>query len=493
MPSPTYQYARYTDWIFQFVDDKCKSKLMSNPMYTETLKGLKVALENLTIKMREYDREIKDNHTMIYGLSTEEIGDTDVEMESEFVNVPQDNASPDDSENIKNLIPRGEDSKVETEFKEFKSFPRPYIIGKVINEVETDSVQQDMYRISLSELVCQHTWNHPLGKSKTTKDFFDVYKFRKADISTWKMKPVKQVVVSKNAYNEKFVDPVKDKKNEEESMQQEDEDSQLRPICEDYEKSDGDEDQQTDHKPKNQDDDRKINEDLNDREFEENIPELIEMGDDPAKASKESDDEPMNLDEAEEEKNNDGFIGPKYLDEDPKDNPKLADEEIKVDNNASDLTDQLYDTNPIALRLSVYNFCSKKIKVEVLVKTRGEATNFHVPICSIKAEIPANKSKAIACFPKLHPYKPFGEYFFEYVTDIEPSAPEVRPDAPQNEQAQGGSGTQTDKVDPNVWQDEVDPTLDGLQDEINCEICTYFNPITSYKCEICGSVLPHRK
>lgn len=159
------------------------------------------------------------------------------------------------------------------------------------------------------------------------------------------------------------------------------------------------------------------------------------------------------------------------------------------DNQESEILpkDDIFERGYIVLRLSVYNFYKKKINIEVDIQCKGDAPNFFVPLCSIKSEIPANRSKSIAYFHKIHPTKPFGEYSFTYKTDAEVEATE-----PQAKEDQGAQGGVSFNEEVKVWPAQEDQ-FDGFQDEISCEVCTLFNPISNHKCSICNAPLPHRK
>jgi len=478
MPSPTYQYARYTDWIFQFWEENRKSKGKESENYISVIDHVQRSLEKYSSDLIRFENELREKHSKLYDLNDEELNysEADIEMkenkEDDSQTSKQQDKDEENIENVRNL------AKEEMEQTEYKSLSRPYVIAKVLSEVETDYKQEEELRVVLSELICEFTWNKPLGKKQNTKDFFDHYKFRKASVQEWKKQVPKQTVFSKKAGNENFVNlgqgVFNKQKEEEESMQQEDEESNLRPIWEDYEGSEDENEKQKPYqqvrkpnndecKAKNDNDDiydSEFNQQINDRE-EEEIPELI----------------------------NQEYSEPEY--EQIPDLEMQKDDEEKKEEKIEEHTESLYDTNSVILRLSVYNFCNKKIKIEVKIRSNSDSPNFHVPECSIKAEIPANKSKTLAYFHKIHPYHPFGEYYFEYVSDI--SAKDISDKHPgaSNEQAQGGNTSEAN-TEMKVWPEPLEQ-FEGMQDEISCEACTLFNPISNTKWDACGSLLPHRK
>ena len=224
-------------------------------------------------------------------------------------------------------------------------------------------------------------------------------------------------------------------------MQQEDEETGLKPICEGYESIDEESknNQDIDSVPtldqEMQQEDDRVNDELNDRETE-GIPVLIKCQYDENDQNHSEETPDGRFEDPEEAKTVKQY---------PQTNQDIEDRKSDTENNQDthmkdqeeDAESKLYDTNPIVLRLSVYNFCSKKIKVEVRVKSKDDSPNFIVPVCSIKAEIPANKSKTIAYFHKLHPFKPFGEYYFEYVSDIQ-----LQQEVARNEMASAASNEQ---------------------------------------------------
>mmetsp|Transcript_31389 Transcript_31389/g.35861 ORF Transcript_31389/g.35861 Transcript_31389/m.35861 type:complete len:218 (-) Transcript_31389:68-721(-) len=152
----------------------------------------------------------------------------------------------------------------------------------------------------------------------------------------------------------------------------------------------------------------------------------------------------------------------------------------------------LFKTGYTALRVSVYNYTPKKVNIAILLKCEDDAPNFFVPLHPLTAEVYPNKAKTLAYFHKIHPERPFGEYSFSYNFDGEP-ADVAREDAkPAEDQGVQGGPDSGATADIKVWPAQ-DDAFEGIQDEINCDQCTLFNPISNYKCEVCGATLPHRK
>ena len=68
MPSPTYQYARYSDWIEQFWDDLTNSKSGSSTHYIETIHDVKLQLEAFKTKISYFEEELKESHINVMKL-----------------------------------------------------------------------------------------------------------------------------------------------------------------------------------------------------------------------------------------------------------------------------------------------------------------------------------------------------------------------------------------------------------------------------------------
>lgn len=65
MPPPTYQYARYTDWIIQFVDDKLKTTNKEADQHRELLLQVKEMLTKYQEESKEYENEIITQHQQV--------------------------------------------------------------------------------------------------------------------------------------------------------------------------------------------------------------------------------------------------------------------------------------------------------------------------------------------------------------------------------------------------------------------------------------------
>lgn len=162
------------------------------------------------------------------------------------------------------------------------------------------------------------------------------------------------------------------------------------------------------------------------------------------------------------------------------------DQEIEI----NERIDKFQRTEVVVLRIAVHNTTNKKVKVEVEINSEDGAPNFFVPLCSIKAEICSKQFKTLAYFHKLHLGRPFGLYSYKFTTDQEPVVQEAK--AEQSTTVDQGSNAYSGWDDtPNITVGPDD--MDAMQNEINCEVCTLFNPISNTKCSICGAVLPHRK
>jgi hypothetical protein len=147
-----------------------------------------------------------------------------------------------EEENVSILHTENGDVKVNNiptdENFEFKAYPRPYVIGKVLEETEKEVQSTDNIRIEITELECEWTWNRPLRKNFTTKRFMDYFVHRRGDISEWN-KPMKQTVLQKNNVNEAFVNLSSSMFNKDDP--DDNVPNNLKPIFEDEE---GDDDNQ---------------------------------------------------------------------------------------------------------------------------------------------------------------------------------------------------------------------------------------------------------
>lgn len=149
----------------------------------------------------------------------------------------QEQEEDQNKENIRNILDQ-DDKETDLPPKEYKAFPRPYIIGKVHGEVETCVKSTENLRVVLAEVECDWAWNRPLGKKQTTKEFFDYYLHRKTDVKLWSKPVTKQNIFNKDAVNENFVNlghSMFNKSRDEEEAMEQDEPTNLKPICEDGE------------------------------------------------------------------------------------------------------------------------------------------------------------------------------------------------------------------------------------------------------------------
>lgn len=68
MPSPSYQYARYTDWIFQFCEDKKNSKSKDMDMYKDVIIVVQNMLDKYEQDSKGYEAELKETHKNVSSL-----------------------------------------------------------------------------------------------------------------------------------------------------------------------------------------------------------------------------------------------------------------------------------------------------------------------------------------------------------------------------------------------------------------------------------------
>lgn len=66
MPPPTYQYARYTDWITQFVDEKLNSKARDAEQHRDLLLKVKEMMTKYEFDSKDYQESIKEMHQKVF-------------------------------------------------------------------------------------------------------------------------------------------------------------------------------------------------------------------------------------------------------------------------------------------------------------------------------------------------------------------------------------------------------------------------------------------
>lgn len=64
MPSPNFQFARYTDWIAQFTEDKSKSKSKDAEVYKDAILQVQSILAKYNEDVVKYEQELKEEHQM---------------------------------------------------------------------------------------------------------------------------------------------------------------------------------------------------------------------------------------------------------------------------------------------------------------------------------------------------------------------------------------------------------------------------------------------
>jgi len=138
---------------------------------------------------------------------------------------------------------------------EYKAFPRPFVVGKVLNEQETQVSNTENLRIVMSELECEWAWNKPIGKKQTTKKFLDYFVHRKGDIKEWN-KPMKNnSTFQKSNVNENFVEISTSMFNK---PQEEKEDFKPKHLKSIWEGNESDSDQNTAEKNQKREQDDKV-------------------------------------------------------------------------------------------------------------------------------------------------------------------------------------------------------------------------------------------
>lgn len=144
----------------------------------------------------------------------------------------------------------------------------------------------------------------------------------------------------------------------------------------------------------------------------------------------------------------------------------------------------------MVLRLNVFNNGNSGGTVQIYLRSNEpedlkDTANVWFPDTCIHFYMKANTQQTVAYFLKLHPNRPFGQYRVDFqVESDEVVIAEERPD--QNQYALLPS-------ENNNNNHQGDQTMDPYSDDqIQCTACTIFNPLSSEKCYMCESVLPHR-
>jgi hypothetical protein len=65
MPSPTYQYAKYSDWIIQFVEEKHASNLKDSEVSEESMNSIMEMLKKYQEEYKDIEVEIKSQHQKV--------------------------------------------------------------------------------------------------------------------------------------------------------------------------------------------------------------------------------------------------------------------------------------------------------------------------------------------------------------------------------------------------------------------------------------------
>ena len=92
--------------------------------------------------------------------------------------------SKEKDENINGILNKAEPAR--ENLRIFNSFPKPYLIRKVLNEKEVLVKSTEDMRIVISELECEWIWNRPMGFEVKSSEFFDYYLDRKVNMALWK-------------------------------------------------------------------------------------------------------------------------------------------------------------------------------------------------------------------------------------------------------------------------------------------------------------------
>ena len=349
--------------------------------------------------------------------------------------------------------------------EKYRAFPRPYVIGKVISDDEMLILGKEDIRIVISTVEWEWTWNKPPGGLISYKTYLEYFKDRKSAVSIWhKPDPTKQTFSGGENVNENCIDigdnsifNLKEGKTNEKS-----------------------------------------NINLNDKEENSDDKWFLLLDKEHSTISN-SDSNSINIVRYERDDVVPALVKKENYSENAQDNKENQYVDVSMEDNAekvdSEPISQLFKRNFVILRISVYNFYNKRASIEVTINSEDGSPNFYVSQSPLLSEIPSKRAKTIAYLHKIHPNKPFGSFSITYKTDIE--VEQIKAEVQQQPNVLGEQRVQENKGEDNsiptaTW-DIPNDAFEGLQDEINCDQCTLFNPISNHKCEACGATLPHRK
>lgn len=136
LPGPTYQYARYYDWIKDYVPNM-KRKLVigteMSPNCTDNVKILTIIESDLMIMERKLDKLVQEWKQM------------------------RDNATESDFEDYQQASLIGKDADV------VDHYPPQYIVGTPVDEPEVILAQEieNVIRVSMVKMTCQYAYSNP--------------------------------------------------------------------------------------------------------------------------------------------------------------------------------------------------------------------------------------------------------------------------------------------------------------------------------------------
>ncbi|CDW89068.1 ubiquitin carboxyl-terminal hydrolase family protein [Stylonychia lemnae] len=181
IPGPTYQYARYTDWIKPYLNEQLVD---ARKGYAGSFSAQKeesaVSALSLYEKYEKYlEKKDGKSHNLDLQVVPETINNSPLKSNQNFIESNEAQNTVDSveivEENVRNLINSivdGTPGKVYTQASDYNKQqkvipcrPQQYLIVDVLTEYVADEVEQNGIRMTKIEMDCQYTISQPTGRN----------------------------------------------------------------------------------------------------------------------------------------------------------------------------------------------------------------------------------------------------------------------------------------------------------------------------------------